>query len=221
MAQEQTLQSKTKNASSSSSLSLPLCCGKQLIKLKPPLVAQAENIVKKDDGDSSTALSSSVHSGTQALQFLIEDDHLYFNMKQPAITDFTDKKEKQQIAQHICHCNIGGITCDEVTMEVHHPIEQLQVLVTAPTLEKFQSLTMKKKDINDQNIDHEDQFKECMESYSVQKGADSFDTITNAIAFYEKKSTTDSYRQYRCKQHEGCPFQISFGRQRNTGFCWK
>ena len=54
------------------------------------------------------------------------------------------------------------------------------------------------------NIDHDDEFKECMESYDIQNGADSFDIIVNAIAFYEgryniqlviQKSTPDSYRQ--------------------------
>ena len=48
MAQEQTLESLTKQASSLSSLSLPICHGKQLIKLKPPPVAQAETEVRRN-----------------------------------------------------------------------------------------------------------------------------------------------------------------------------
>ena len=42
VAQEQTLQRQTKNTSSASSLSFPLSSGKQLIKPKPPPVAQAK-----------------------------------------------------------------------------------------------------------------------------------------------------------------------------------
>ena len=167
-------------------MSLPLCHAKQLIKLKPPPVAQAEHFVrKKDDADSSTTSSSSIQLGTQAFELIIEDDGLYFNMKQPAITDFPEKKEKQQPAQHICHCNIGGIASKDVTTEVHHPIEQLESMLTTPTLEKVESVTMKKKEVNVQNIDHEDESKECIESYNIQNGVDSFDTITNTIAFYE------------------------------------
>ena len=204
----------------SSSLSVPICHGQQLIKLKPPPVAQAESVVKKkhDDGPSTTT-SSSVHSGMQAFELLIEDDDLYFNMKQPAITDFPENIETKPTAQHIFICNIGGTTGEDVTMEVHQPIkhqpiEQLEPTVSA-TPENVKFVTLKK------NSDHEDEFKKCMESYNIQKGADSFDIITNAIAFYEGRyniqlviqiSTPDSYRQYRCKQYEGFSFQISFGR---------
>ena len=117
------------------------------------------------------------------MELLIEDDELYFNMKQPAITDSTDKKETQHMAQHIFHCNISGITHEEVTIEVHHPIEQQQLMVTTPTLEKVESVTMKKNEVNDQNIGHEDEFKECMESYNIQNRPDSIDKITNANCF--------------------------------------
>ena len=227
MAQEQTVLSLTKHTSSSSSLSVPTCCGK-LIKLKPPPDAQAEALVrKKHDDDLSTTTSSSVHSGMQAFELLIEDDDLYFNMKQPANTNFPENNKTQSIAQHIFNCNIGGTTDEDVTMEVHqpieyHPIEQLELTVSPPTPENIESVTMKKKEVNVENTNHKDEFKECMESDNIQNGADSFDIIVNAIAFYEgrhniqlviQKSTPDSYSQYRCKQHEGCPFQISFRRQ--------
>ena len=33
--------------------------------------------------------------------------------------------------------------------------------------------------------DHEEEFKECMESYNIQNGADLLETITMAIAFNE------------------------------------
>ena len=74
-------------------------------------------------------------------------------------------------------------------------------MVSAPTPENIESVTMEKKENNVENIDHEDEFKECMESYNIQNGADSFDIITNVIAFYERryniqlgieKSTPDS-----------------------------
>ena len=58
-------------------------------------------------------------------------------------------------------------------------------MVSVPTPENVESATMKKTEVNVQNIDHEDEFKECMESYNIQNGADSFDIIMNAIAFYE------------------------------------
>ena len=123
-AQEQTLETLTKHKSSSSSLSVPVCHGKQLIKLKPPPVAQAETLVQnKHDGDLSTTLSPSVHSGTQAFELPIEDDDLYFNMKQPAITNFPESNETQPTAQHIFNCNTGGTTGEDMTTEEHQPIQ--------------------------------------------------------------------------------------------------
>ena len=80
-------------------------------KLKPPPVAWATTLVQnKHDDDSSTTFSSSVHSGTQAFELLIEDDDLYFYMKQPEITNFSENNETQPTAQHIFNCNIGGMT---------------------------------------------------------------------------------------------------------------
>ena len=38
-----------------------------------------------------------------------------------------------------------------------------------------------------QNYYNEEEFKECMESCNIQNGADSFDIIVNAIAFYEER----------------------------------
>ena len=101
-------------------------------------------------------------------------------MKQPAITDFPGNNNMQPTAQHIFNCHIGGTTGEDVTMEAHQPsehqpIEQLEPTVSAPTPENIESVTMKKKEDNVQNIDHEDEFEECMESYNIQNGADSFD----------------------------------------------
>ena len=45
------------------------------------------------------------------------------NMKQPANTNFPENNETQSTAQHIFNCNIGGTTGEDVTMEVHQPIE--------------------------------------------------------------------------------------------------
>ena len=59
----------------------------------------------------------------QAFELLIEDDDLCFYMKQPASTDFLENKETQPTEQHIFNCNIGGMTGEDVTMEVHQPIE--------------------------------------------------------------------------------------------------
>ena len=64
-----------------------------------------------------------------------------------------------------------------------------------------------------------------MGCYNIENGADSFIAIAMAIAFYEsmlsirlviQKSNTDSYWQYRGKQHEWCPFWVLFGRRRMT-----
>ena len=44
-------------------------------------------------------------------------------MKQPANTNFPENNETQSTAQHIFNCNIGGTTGEDVTMEVHQPIE--------------------------------------------------------------------------------------------------
>ena len=33
--------------------------------------------------------------------------------------------------------------------------------------------------------DHMEEFKECMDSYNIMKGSESFDTIELTIAFYE------------------------------------
>ena len=52
---------------------------------KLPHVAQtATSAQNKHDDDLSTTSSSSIHSGMQAFELLVEDDDLYFNMKQPA-----------------------------------------------------------------------------------------------------------------------------------------
>ena len=83
-----------------------------------------------------------------------------------------------------------------MTVKVHQPIEhqtieQLGLIISTltsenvepATMKKKESVTMTKKEVNVQNINHEDEFKECMESYNIQNGADSFDIIANAIAF--------------------------------------
>ena len=64
-------------------------------------------------------LSSSVHLGIQAFELLIEDDDLYFNMKQPTITNFPENNETQPTEQHIINCNIGVTPDEDLTMEVH------------------------------------------------------------------------------------------------------
>ena len=246
IAQEQTLKALTKDTSSSSSVSAPVCHGKQLIKLKPPPVAwsatssqnkphhvawAATSASNKHDDDLSTTTSSSIHSGTQAFELLIEDNDLYFNVKQPANTNFPENKT-QPIAQHILNCNMGSNTAEDVTGEIHQSIEpqlvqQQELMVPAPTPQNVESVTMKKKQVDVLNVYYEDEFKECVESYNIQNGADSFDIIMNAIAFYggwglqhlthDSEEYSRACRQYRCKQHEGCPFQISFGRQQTTG----
>ena len=87
-------------------------------------------------------------------------------MKQPAITNFLDNNETQTTAQHIFNCNVGDTAGDDVTMGEHQPIEyqpieQLECMVSAPTPENVESVTMKKKEVNFfQNINHEDEFKE-------------------------------------------------------------
>ena len=93
----------------------------------------------------------------QAFELLLEDDDLCFNMKQPAITDFPENNKTQPTAQHIFNYNIGGTTGEDVTTEVHQPsehqpIEQLELMVSAPTPENVESVTMKKKKVNVQNI---------------------------------------------------------------------
>ena len=73
--------------------------------------------------------------------------------------------------------------------------------------------------------DHTSLFNECMRPYTVDDGFKSFDFVDKAISFYEcqsgfrlviLKSKLGVYRQYRCKQHKGCPFRVSFGRVRAT-----
>ena len=139
MTQEQTLEALTKYTSSSSSVSVHKHSGKQLIKLKPPPVAQSETSAQnksppvawaatsaqnkpspvaweatsaqnKCDDDLSTTSSSSVHSGTHAFELLIEDDDLYFNIKQPAITNIPENNQTQPTAPHIFNCNMDGNT---------------------------------------------------------------------------------------------------------------
>ena len=132
---------------------------------------------EQHDDDLATTSSSSVHSGTQAFELLIEDDDLYFNMKQPATTNFPENNETQPTAQHIYNCSMGGNTSEDVTMEIHQPPTQLK-----PSPQNVESVTMKKKEVNVPNINHEDEFKECMESFNIQNGADSFYIIMNAIS---------------------------------------
>ena len=146
MAQEQRLKALTKHTSSSSSVSVPICHGKQLIKLKPPPIAWAATSAQnkpppvawaatsaqnKHDDDLATTSSSSVHSGTQAFELLIKNDDLYFNMKQAAITNFPENNETQPTAQQIHNCNMGGNTGEDVTMEIHQSIEH-QPIETNP-----------------------------------------------------------------------------------------
>ena len=191
MAQEQTLGALTKYTSSSSSVSVPIHHGRQLIKLKPPPVAWsatsaqskpppvawsatsaqnkpppfarvATSAQDKHDDDLSTTSSSSVHSGTQAFELLIEDDDLYFNMKQSEVTNFPENNKTQPIAQHIFNCNMGDNTGEDVTTEIHQPIEhepieQLELTVSAPTPQNVESVTMKKKEVNVLNTNHEDE----------------------------------------------------------------
>ena len=193
IAQEQTLEALTKDTSSSSSVSVPICHGKQLIKLKPPPVAHsatssqnkllpvaqaATSAQNKHDDDLSTTSSSSIHSGTQALQLLIEDDDLYFNVKQPAITNISENKT-QPTALHIFNCNMGSNTAEDVTTEIDQSIEHQLVQQQELMVQNVESVTMKKKELNVLNINHEDEFKERMESYNMQNGADSFDIIVN------------------------------------------
>ena len=68
--------------------------------------------------------------------------------------------------------------------------------------------------------DHAEEFKESMVTYNIENGSEAFESSTSAIAFYETrynvqlavlKSKSDTYRQYGCKQHQGCPFCLSFG----------
>ena len=85
---------------------------------------------------------------------------------------------------------MGGNTGEDVTTEINQPIEnqhieQLEPMGSASTPQNFESITMKKKEVNNPNINHENEFKKCMESYNIQNKADSIDIIANAIAFYE------------------------------------
>ena len=69
------------------------------------------------------------------------------------------------------------------------------------------------------NFDHSKEFQECMDTYEISKGVDSFEKIAFAPAFYESsydihltvtKSSANLYWQYSCKQHSGCNFHVSF-----------
>ena len=60
------------------------------------------------------------------------------------------------------------------------------------------------------NFDHSKEFQECMDTYEISKGVESFEKIALAIAFYESsynihltvmKSSALHYWQYSCKQH--------------------
>ena len=120
---------------------------------QPPHVAQAATLAQnKYDDDLSTTSSSSVHSGTQAFELLLEDDDLSFNKKQPAITNIPENKT-QPTAQHIFNCNMGSNTGEDVTTEIHQPIEhepieQLELMVPAPTPQNVEPETMKKKEVS-------------------------------------------------------------------------
>ena len=70
------------------------------------------------------------------------------------------------------------------------------------------------------NFEHSKEFQECMDTYEISKGVDSFEKIALAIAFYESsyyihlnvmKSSANHYQQYSCKQHLGCTSHVSFG----------
>ena len=70
------------------------------------------------------------------------------------------------------------------------------------------------------NFNHSKEFPECMNTYEVSKGVDSFEKIALAIGFYESsydiclsvtKSSANQYQQHSCKQHEGCNFCVTFG----------
>ena len=55
-----------------------------------------------------------------------------------------------------------------------------------------------------------------MSSHDVEEDSKSYDNIAKAIQHYKcllviQKSSSQSYRQYGWKQHEGCAFQVSFG----------
>ena len=83
---------------------------------------------------------------------------------------------------------MGGNTGEDVTTEINQPIENQHIEQLEPMGSEStpQNLTMKKKEVNNNpNINHENEFKKCMESYNIQNEADSFDIIANAIAFYE------------------------------------
>ena len=91
-----------------------------------------------------------MHSGIQAFELLMEDDELYFNKEKAAMTNLSENTDIQPTTQHILNCNTGGTTCEDVTTEIHQPIEhqpieQLELTVSSPTLEIVGLVTMKKK----------------------------------------------------------------------------
>ena len=116
--------------------------------LHRPLARETTSTQNKHDDDLCTTSSSIFHSGTQAFEFT-EDDDLYFNMKQPATTNFPENKT-QPTAQHIFNCNMGHTTVEDVTATIcqsieHQPVQQQELMVVAPTPQNVESVTMRKK----------------------------------------------------------------------------
>ena len=70
--------------------------------MKPPPVAQAQiSFPMKHNKSSSSVSSSSLHSGTQAFEFLLSDDGSYHHMKPPAATHFTEDQAEHHSSAHI------------------------------------------------------------------------------------------------------------------------
>ena len=108
--------------------------------------------------------------------------------------------------------------------------QQLQVIETVVTKQQTNTAidsevcsTKKSKMVN---FDHLKEFQECMDTYEIYNGVESFETIAMAIAFYESsynlsltvmKSSANHYRQYSCKQHSGCNFHVSFDQHHGSG----
>ena len=67
-----------------------------------PAVTHAQtSYTAKDDALSSLTSSSSIHSGTQALELLLSKDVSYLNTKPSASNGFTEEQAEYHSCQHI------------------------------------------------------------------------------------------------------------------------
>ena len=110
--------------------------------------------------------------------------------------------------------------------EERHPKVMEIAVAKHPTHTEKESKLVSRTTTKIVNLDHMKEFQECMDSYEISNGVDSFDPIVLAIAFYKStrniclvvtKSSANNYWQYSCKQHLRCNFHTSLGQHHGTG----